>query len=468
MTTSTTRPSLTSGQLLALLLGSALVGMDSGIFATYGSHLLEEAALSSSQLQQLWLTYGLFTLIAAFGGGLLLRRLSRRQALLIGAGAYSVALLAGLHLHEAALLYPVRAIAGLGTGLLLLVPPLYLGETHEGPPRRRRLAAIHLAMMLGFFASYLLSSGAAPLVVSGSLLQLGIGLLPAVLLFILSRNLPDSPADRQPIWSADALRSRQSPAWMYGLVLLVIFQAITGIYAIDTLLPGAVSQSGLEGDGQRWLALTHLSAAVLALLLVAPIRPKALLSVGLLVMIAGLVIASIGYQQASYQLPATAFADMSDQVDPTVLYPLMDQTFEEELAFEAALTNLLGETAFNEHRSLLFQAGTIMDARLVLIGLLVAAFGFSFGIGTLLWVWLGEIPGSHGRTLIAASLIAINSAAGMLAPSLLDWQMSTWGTGTALIITAGIALLAAVLLSWLLPVFREEAVVTTANETVPA
>ena len=81
MTTTTTRTSLTGGQLLALLLGSALVGVDSGTFATYGSHLLEEAALSSSQLQQLWLTSGLFTLIAAFGGGLLLRRLSRRQVL---------------------------------------------------------------------------------------------------------------------------------------------------------------------------------------------------------------------------------------------------------------------------------------------------------------------------------------------------------------------------------------------------
>lgn len=326
----------------------------------------------------------------ALGGGVLANAIGRQKSMVLILVGYALFALLGAMSVSVPMLLAARLLLGVTIGVSVVVVPVYVAESAPAAVRGSLLAAYQLAtvsgIILGYVTGYLLAGS------QGWRWMLGLAAVPATLLLPLLLRMPDTArwyllkgrvddARRallriEPEAAVDAelaeiavavkedqdtpggglsemLRRPYLRATLFVVALGFLIQ-ITGINAIIYYSPRLFKAMGFDGD-------------------------FALLALPALVQVAGL--AAVG---------TSLFL-----VDRVGRRPILLSGIAMMIVADAVLIAVFAEES---HAPLLLGFG----------GVLLFIVGFSFGFGSLVWVFAGESFPSHLRSVGSSVMLTSN------------------------------------------------------------
>ncbi|WP_390176196.1 sugar porter family MFS transporter [Mycobacterium asiaticum] len=326
----------------------------------------------------------------ALGGGVLANAIGRQKSMVLILVGYALFALLGAMSVSVPMLLAARLLLGVTIGVSVVVVPVYVAESAPAAVRGSLLAAYQLAtvsgIILGYVTGYLLAGS------QGWRWMLGLAAVPATLLLPLLLRMPDTArwyllkgrvddarrallriepeaaVDAELAEIAVAVREDQNTpggglaemlrrpylrATLFVVALGFLIQ-ITGINAIIYYSPRLFKAMGFEGD-------------------------FALLALPALVQVAGL--AAVG---------TSLFL-----VDRVGRRPILLSGIALMIVADAVLIAVFAEES---HAPLLLGFG----------GVLLFIVGFSFGFGSLVWVFAGESFPSHLRSVGSSVMLTSN------------------------------------------------------------
>lgn len=182
---------LVVGASIIAAFGGLLFGYDTGVVAAALPYMTDTFDLDETMKQVVTASLLAGAVVGVIVGGSLSDRLGRRNALTGVTVLYAVATLGSAFAQGATSLIVFRIFLGVAIGISSLVVPNYIAEL--APPRNRgKLVSLHQFMVtVGILVAYLVGYG-----LSGSASwrwMIGVGVIPAVLMFAGLLVLPESP-----------------------------------------------------------------------------------------------------------------------------------------------------------------------------------------------------------------------------------------------------------------------------------
>ncbi|WP_249196086.1 sugar porter family MFS transporter [Gluconobacter kondonii] len=170
--------------------GGLLFGYDTGIISSALLQLRNEFHLDTLGAEVVTSAIILGALIGCLVAGGISDRLGRRRTVMIAAALFLVGTVIVASAHSVAVLILARLILGLAIGGASQIVPIYIAEISPPERRGRLVVGFQLAVVSGvtisFITGYLLRD-------SSWRLMFGIGMLPALILFLGMAFLPNSP-----------------------------------------------------------------------------------------------------------------------------------------------------------------------------------------------------------------------------------------------------------------------------------
>jgi sugar porter (SP) family MFS transporter len=172
-------------------LGGFLFGFDTGIISGALLFIKQEFGLSANLQQLVVGSLLLAAVVGALLGGPITDVWGRKKTLILAALIFGVGALVASFSPNLAVLVVARVLLGLAIGIASMIVPVYIAEI--APPRvRGALVSLQQFMItVGIMVSYLVSYA-----FSGSgawRWMLGVGMIPAAILFVGMLPLPESP-----------------------------------------------------------------------------------------------------------------------------------------------------------------------------------------------------------------------------------------------------------------------------------
>jgi sugar porter (SP) family MFS transporter len=172
-------------------LGGFLFGFDTGIISGALLFIKQEFGLSAGLQQLVVGSLLLAAVVGALLGGPISDVWGRKRTLILAALIFGVGALVASFSPNLAVLVVARVLLGLAIGIASMIVPVYIAEI--APPRvRGALVSLQQFMItVGIMVSYLVSYA-----FSGSgawRWMLGVGMIPAAILFVGMLPLPESP-----------------------------------------------------------------------------------------------------------------------------------------------------------------------------------------------------------------------------------------------------------------------------------
>ncbi|MFB3902171.1 MAG: sugar porter family MFS transporter [Acidobacteriota bacterium] len=390
-------------------------------------------------------------ILGAIGGniiaGPLADRFGRKPILIVTALLFAFCAL-GCALAQGVYFFIVaRVVGGFGVGMAILVAPMYIAET--SPRRLRGLLVtfnqlnIVLGISIAYFSNYYIQRTVTDTSVNWRWM-LGVGLIPALLYFILLFVVPESPRwlvrrERQ----ADALAvlrrvggdehaqselseikaslessagarsgsvaqvfSRPMKTVMIIGFGIAFFQQITGINAIFYYAPMIFEMAGGGKDAAFMqasiLGLTNLVMTLVAMALIDRLGRRPLLIIGASGLTLALVLAGAAFRNGSYTLTDSGLAVVRQEIAKTAgegnavqvsdgLAGMTGVTYDREVPFFRAIEERIGSANYNQHKELIVKNSISINSTLVLIGLVVYVASFAISLGPVMWALLSEI-----------------------------------------------------------------------------
>ena len=314
-------------------LGGLLFGYDTGVISGALLYIKDDLALSSFMEGVVVSSLLVGAMIGAGIGGPLADRMGRRMLVLIAAVIFAVgALGAGLSPSVGALVF-FRVVLGLGVGVASAMVPTYISEMAPTDVRGSLSALFQLAITFGILTAYLTNFAFAG--AEAWRWMLGLGLVPAVILFAGMYFLPETPRwlvkhgqrdlaretltkihdsadvedELEEIQNIEAQEQEQSgmrelfSSWVRPMIVaglgLAIFQQLVGINTIIYYAPTIISRTGLEAQtailATVGVGLVNFLMTFVAIWLIDRVGRKPLLEWGLAGMISALVILGLGF-----------------------------------------------------------------------------------------------------------------------------------------------------------------------------
>ncbi len=435
--------------------------------------------------------------------------IGRKKVLLAVALLYLASAITSALAPNFAVLVAARALGGFAFGSLLLAP-LYIAEIAPHRLRGRLVSINQMNIVVGisaaYFANYFL------LKLSNSDLQfvqslhidteiwrwmLGLEALPAVIFCLCLMIIPESPrwlvingkaeaaekvlkkfipeeevdgAIAEIQQTADEFRNRRKsrlgelfrPELRLVLLIGIIVgaaQQITGINAVFFYATSIFEQSGV-GKNAAFMQATFVGVinvvfTVLAMWLVDKMGRKPLLIIGLAGVFISMSISAYGFSQATFKLTPEVVHRMMEAEEPpdidiVAIEPMIGVTYDNDVAYKRALHDTLGEDTVNAHESELIQAAVTMNPYIVLVGILGFVASFAVSLGPVMWVLLSELYPNAIRGLAMAAVGLANSSISWSVQFLFPWQLNNLGTAWTFMIYGLFALIALILVSFLL------------------
>ena len=188
--TETLNPFVVAAAAVAAL-GGFLFGFDTGIISGALLFIKQEFGLSAGLQQLVVGSLLLAAVVGALLGGPISDAWGRKRTLILAALVFGVGALVASFSPNLAVLVVARVLLGLAIGIASMIVPVYIAEI--APPRvRGALVSLQQFMItVGIMVSYLVSYA-----FSGSgawRWMLGVGMIPAAILFVGMLPLPESP-----------------------------------------------------------------------------------------------------------------------------------------------------------------------------------------------------------------------------------------------------------------------------------
>jgi sugar porter (SP) family MFS transporter len=491
---------------LIVALGGFLMGFDASVIS--GVVRFIEPEFSLSKLQLGWAVSSL-TLTATLGmmiAGPLSNAYGRRSILKWAAVFYAVSAIASALAPDFASLVIARMIGGFGVGASLVIAPMYIAEISPPGLRGRMVSFNQLNIVLGisvaFFTNYLiLKSGQSGTAWSKGLMldvyqwrwMLGLETLPAILYFIFLFFVPESPrwlimkgkeaeslevlrrvsseaqarldleaiqntigseSEKKKVPLAELFKPALRLVLTIGIVIAII-QQITGINSVFFYAPMIFEQSGIGADASFSQAvlvgLTNLVFTLLAILFIDRFGRKFLLMLGLSGIAISMFVLAWGFHTATYTLTGESADNLPAHIDRAALAPLVDNTYNSDLAFKQAITQAVGPEEARRIEPELIARATSMNSWLVLMGIIAFVASFAISLGPVMWVLFSEIFPNYIRGLAISFVGFINSAVSFLVQFIFPWELATLGSAVTFLIYGLFAAVGLFILMAILP-----------------
>lgn len=491
---------------LVVALGGFLMGFDASVISGVVGFIGAEFMLTEMELG--WSVASL-TLSATFAMmicGPLADRYGRRRVLRVAALLFAVSALASALAPNFLLLVLARMLGGLGVGVALIVAPMYIAEIAPSAIRGRLVALNQLNIVIGisaaFFSNYLilrLGRGDAAWVETLGIgagnwrWMLGVEAVPALIYFVGLLVVPESPrwlrlrgraeeareimervlgragaarvlseidADVAADQSGAAAPLRDLFAASMRRVLVIgvivaVLQQITGINAVFFYAPMIFEQSGIGTDAAFMQAilvgLVNLVFTIAALMLIDRIGRRPLLLAGTAGVAACMFLLAWSFGNATYTLTGESIAALPATVDQAALAPLTGATFDSDVAFKQAVTDIVGTEAFATHQSAFVAASIRANGGLILAGILGFVASFAISLGPVMWVLFSELFPNRIRGLAISFVGLINSTVSFLVQLLFPWEIAHIGSAGTFLIYGLTAVVGLFLIQRLLP-----------------
>jgi MFS family permease len=361
-----------------------------------------------------------------------------------------------------------RIIGGVGIGGAILIAPIYIAEI--APPKLRGSLVsfnqlnIVIGISVAYFSNYFLINTEG----ESWRWMLGVEAIPALIYFISLWTVPKSPRwliqklnkielarkilrriggeeyaeitiqeiqrgiDKKEEKGklSDIFNSKYATIMIIALGI-AFFQQITGINAIFYYAPTIFEQAGGSTDSSFLQAivvgLTNLVFTLVAIWLIDRLGRKPLLIIGTSCMTIALLMATLAFNNASYDFNETTLDKVTDPEVKMALAELRGSSFDGQAVLFEAVRQRLDENQF-----LVFKRNEItnfiqINATLVLIAILLYVASFAISLGPVMWTLISEIFPSKIKGIAISVVGFFNSLVSFSVTQVFPWELSNLG-----------------------------------------
>jgi sugar porter (SP) family MFS transporter len=491
---------------LIVALGGFLMGFDASVISGVVTFIAPEFSLSRIELGWSVASLTLTATAAMMLAGPLSDRLGRLPVLKLAALLFAVSAIACAVAPNLGTLVAARMLGGLGVGAALIIAPMYIAELSPARVRGRMVSLNQLNIVLGisaaFFSNYLiLKLGHSDFAWAQTLglgtwnwrWMLGIESLPALVYLLALYTVPESPrwlvvhgrdAEARSILeraggssqaevelaavklavAAESARERGSFGDLFSHamqrvltigILVAVLQQITGINAVFFYAPMIFEQSGIGTDASFMQAvlvgIVNVVFTVLAILTIDRLGRRPLLGFGLAGIAVCMLLLSYGFSSATYTIDSAAFDLLPQDIDRQTLQPVLNQTYESDVAFREAVSAAVGAATFERHQSAFVNAAITMNPTLILFGILGFVASFAISLGPVMWVLFSELFPNRIRGLAISFVGLINSAVSFVVQLVFPWELVSIGSAATFFVFGLFAAIGLVAVMKILP-----------------
>jgi len=375
-----------------------------------------------------------------------------------------------------------RIIGGVGIGGAILIAPIYIAEIAPPKLRGSLVSLNQLNIVLGISVAYFSNYFLKDLDGESWRWMLGVEAIPAIIYFLSLFLVPRSPrwliqklgkidvAEKTLVKiggeefakktiseiqrGIDKKEAKGTYADFFSKRMRIIviiafglafFQQITGINAIFYYAPTIFEQAGGSTDASFLQAivvgLTNLVFTFVAIYLIDKLGRKPLLIIGTSAMAIALSMATLAFNNATYNFNEITIEKISNPEIKTALTELKGLSFESQNELFENVQPLLNEAQFTEFKQNEIKSFISINATLVLIAILLYVAAFAISLGPVMWTMLSEIFPGNVKGIAISVVGFFNSLVSYTVTQFFPWELTNLGPTITFAIYAVMAIL---------------------------
>ena len=409
-------------------------------------------------------------------------RFGRKKVLIVTAMLFTISALWSATATTYLTFVIARIIGGIGIGGAILIAPIYIAEVAPPKLRGSLVSLNQLNIVIGISVAYFSNYFFKDLEGESWRWMLGVEAAPAFIYFVLLFTVPRSPrwliqrlnlvkvaritlvkiggekyADLTIKEILEGLSKKQDKgtvAELFGSRMRTImiiafgiafFQQITGINAIFYYAPTIFEQAGGSSDSSFLQAivvgLTNLVFTLVAIRLIDRLGRKPLLIIGTAAMAIALSMATLAFNNATYDVNDETLAKIENTEIKTALKEISGSTFYSQKEFFTNVAPLLNEDQLFSFKRNEVKNFISINATLVLIAILLYVAAFAISLGPVMWTLLSEIFPGHIKGIAISVVGFFNSLVSYTVTQFFPWELTNLGPTLTFAIYAVMAVL---------------------------
>lgn len=421
-------------------------------------------------------------MIGNITAGPLSDKYGRKKILLITAVLFTVSALWSATATTYVTFVIARIIGGIGIGGAILIAPIYIAEIAPPKLRGSLVSLNQLNIVLGISVAYFSNYFLKDLDGESWRWMLGVEAIPAFIYFIALFAVPRSPrwliqklnlvkiaekilikiggpeyalktieeiqrgiAKKQVKGTLSQFFSSRMRTILIIAFGIAFFQQITGINAIFYYAPTIFEQAGGSTDSSFLQAivvgLTNLVFTLVAIRLIDRLGRKPLLIIGTSAMAIALSMATLSFNNATYEINDSTLEKVSNVDIKTAISTLNGTSYNSQKELFSNISPLLNDAQLHEFKRSEVKSFININATMVLIAILLYVAAFAISLGPVMWTLLSEIfPGNIKG--IAISVVGFfNSLVSYTVTQFFPWELTNLGPTITFAIYAVMAVL---------------------------
>ncbi len=368
---------MSTGRIAALAgLGGLLFGYDTGVIGGAQLFIQKDFHLSSFSDEVLVSCVLIGAIVGSLVAGWLVTRAGRRVAIMTSGGLFVLGSIAAAAAPNAGSLDAARIVVGVAIGIVSVAAPLYVAEMAPAERRGSLVAIYQLAITIGIFAAYLVDEAFAH--DEAWRAMFAIGVVPAALLVIGMRGLPESPR-----WLVE--RGRRDEA---ALVLGQLGADDTGVKAELATIDAAREQD----SGAGWRAVLGRAARAALVIAVGLALIQQLTGINTVIYYAPRIFKAAGLGSSSAAIWASVSVSVVNVAATFIAIRFVDRVGRKPLLMMGITGMIVALGAL----ALLFAGTTNADGfsvhdALTIGALWVYVISFAFSLGPIVWIMISEV-----------------------------------------------------------------------------
>jgi len=409
-------------------------------------------------------------------------RFGRKNVLLITAMLFTISALWSATATTYVTFVIARIIGGVGIGGAILIAPIYIAEIAPPKLRGSLVSLNQLNIVIGISVAYFSNYFLKDLDGESWRWMLGVEAIPAFFYFVALFAVPRSPrwliqklnlveiarktlikiggkdyaqltideiqrgiSNKKREGTVKGLFSNRMRTIMIIAFGIAFFQQITGINAIFYYAPTIFEQAGGSTDSSFLQAivvgLTNLVFTLVAIRLIDKLGRKPLLIIGTSAMAVALTMATMAFNNASYNVTDQTLLKIENPEMQTALNGLNGSSFSSQKEIFAAVTPLLNEAQLFSFKRNEIKNFIHIDATMVLVAILLYVAAFAISLGPVMWTLLSEIFPGHIKGIAISIVGFFNSLVSYTVTQFFPWELTNLGPTITFAIYAVLALL---------------------------
>ncbi|MGZ0015772.1 sugar porter family MFS transporter [Yeosuana sp. AK3] len=409
-------------------------------------------------------------------------RFGRKKILIVTAMLFTVSALWSALATTYITFVVARIIGGIGIGGAILIAPIYIAEVSPPKLRGSLVSLNQLNIVLGISVAYFSNYFLKDLEGESWRWMLGVEAIPAVIYFFALFAVPRSPrwliqrlnlvdiaekilikiggkqyaletieeilrgiAKKEVKGKFSDLFSNKMRTIMVIALGIAFFQQITGINAIFYYAPTIFEQAGGSTDASFLQAivvgLTNLVFTLVAIRLIDKLGRKPLLIIGTATMAIALSMATIAFNNATYNINDKTIDKVTNTEIKTVLTALTGESFGSQKELFAKLKPLLSEEQMFQFKRNEVKNFISINATLVLVAILLYVAAFAISLGPVMWTLLSEIFPGYIKGIAISVVGFFNSLVSYTVTQFFPWELTNLGPTLTFAIYALLAVL---------------------------